>query len=363
MCGDIYGFIGLQIKTIRERLTRKSEAMIQLIGVIFKALYDGQRASRDHFLGDFECCCAGANDFVQMSEKCEEVIEEIRIECQLSSQAQETLYNQAAALLGLYNTDAVYAAQKISYFIFKDIYESEDITPVLFTVEWLDEMQDNEVAGQISITIEDYMSDIQDYLDDIMVLKALEAVVAKCVCYYIEQLLARATLHKSGRDSYFADNKRALERMEGDIGVIREFFEMLAEEDYPTLRRVIEREFEFFETCHETMTIAAGFSSDDIRDYIYAFQTRIRKFDITYAIIGDLYHLVNPSEEKQVYEVIKEMQEDLATLEDESKADPEEDRATVPGLLLETMLKKHITDSKDKRSRPGEKSGLFGGWM
>ena len=141
-------------------------------------------------------------------------------------------------------------------FFFKDIYESEDITPVLFTTEWLDEMQDNEVASQIVTTIEDYAGDIQEYLDHVMVQKALEALAAKSVVYYVEQLLQRATSHRSGRDSFFVDNQRALQRMAGDIGLIKEFFLSASEEEYPRLRPVIEREFEFFETVHETMSIA-----------------------------------------------------------------------------------------------------------
>ena len=86
----------------------------------------------------------------------------------------------------------------------------------------------------------------------------------------------------------------------------------------------------------------------------------MQKYEITYAIVGDLYHLVNPSEEKQVYEIIKDMEEDLKTLEEENAPDPEDDHFTVPGLRLDTMLKKHIMDSKDKRTRPGESKGLFG---
>lgn len=356
LCGDIYGFISLQVKTLRERLTRKSVAMIQLVGVIFKALYDAQRAHRDHFLDDWECCCAGANDFVQMSEKCEDIVQDIRVECILTPVESETLDNQAGRLLGLYMSDAVYAAQKVSYFLFQDIYESEEITPVLFSVAWLDEMQSNEVAEQIIITIGDYYGDLQNYLDDIMIMKALQALITKCVVYYIEQLLDRATKHRSGRDSFFADNKRALERMEGDIGIIKEFFEEIAEEEENRpLKEFIVKEFEVFETFHMVMSIACGVSGEDIRDYIWAFQNYVQIYSITYAILGDLYHLVNPSEEKALYDTIKSMEEDLLNNEAEHKVEEEEDEhGTVPGLNLKKMLKTHITDSKSKRTRPGE---------
>jgi len=84
-------------------------------------------------------------------------------------------------------------------------------------------------------------------------------------------------------------------------------------------------------------------------------------YDITSAVMGDLYHLVNPSEEKQIYEVIKEMEEDLKSLETDKPVQSEDDKHfNVPGLRLEILLRKHIDESKDKRTRPGEKKGLFG---
>lgn len=246
----------MQLKTIRERLTRKSAALINLVTMIFQALYKAQKLARDHFLEDFECCCAGANDFVQMSEQLEDIVQDIRVECTLSVQAQEFIDNEAGTLLGLYTSDAVYAAQMTSFFIFKDIYDDEGITPIFFTDEWLDELQDNELAGQIVRTMEDYASDITVYLDDVMIQKALEALAKKCISFYTEQILKRATAHNSGRNSFFADNKRALQRMEGDMGVLKEFFTTAAEDDYPRLQPVINHEFDFFETVHMIMSVA-----------------------------------------------------------------------------------------------------------
>jgi hypothetical protein len=349
----VYGVAGVQLRTIRERLTRKSEAMIQAVGVIFQILYARQKDSRDHFLLDFECCCAGANDFVRMSEKCEDIIQEIQIECQLTAKQQETLDDQAGALLNVYNIDAVYSAQKTIQYIFADI--AREIEADLFTIEWLDELQDNDLAVTMIATIEDYMGDLQKFLDEVMMQKVMEALVAKSIVFYIGQLLDRAEKHKSGRDSFFADNQRALLRMSGDMEVIKEYFDGYAEEDFPTLNRTIEKEFAFFETVHEVMKIAAGVSGDDIRTYIFAFQERIQQYDITISVIGDLYHLANPGEEKKIYEAFKELEEDLKELNADDKSDPEKERETVSGLRLDTMMKNHCQEST--RSRPKE-----GGW-
>jgi hypothetical protein len=171
-------------------------------------------------------------------------VREIQVECNLSAKAQDQLDDQAVARLGLYSTDAVYAAQKTSQFIFADI--TEDIAADFFTVEWLDELPDHDLAQTLYATIEDYMLDLQMYIDDDMVQKVLEALVSKTIIFYVGQLLDRAEEHNSGLDSVFADNQRALQHINGDIGLIAEYFDSVAEEDFPLLARVIETEFAFF---------------------------------------------------------------------------------------------------------------------
>lgn len=102
-------------------------------------------------------------------------------------------------------------------------------------------------------------------------------------------------------------------------------------------------------------------SDGSIQDFVFAFQDQIKNFDITYAVVGDLYHLVNPSEEKQVYELMKEekMEADLKSMNDAAEDDPQAEHARVPGLHLVTMLKKHVTESDRKRPGQGGKGGMF----
>ena len=116
----------------------------------------------------------------------------------------------------------------------------------------------------------------------------------------------------------------------------------------------------FHSTSQETISIAAGLSDGGIHDFVFAFQDQIKNFEITYAIVGDLYHLVNPSEEKQVYELMKEekMEENLKEMDDLKEDDPQIVHARVPGLHLLTMLKKHVTESD--RKRPGQSGGMGG---
>jgi hypothetical protein len=240
LCEDVYALAGVQLRTIRERLTRGSEALAQAVGVIFRILYEKQMKSRDLFCNDFECCCAAANDFFRMSEKCEEVVQDIQDECQLPPQAADTLNEQAAALLSLYSSDAVYAAQKTHIFCFQPIDEA--ISEDLFGPVWLGELTHNELALTLVRTLDDFMEDLEGFLDEIMVQKTVEAQISSSVNFYIKSLLAKSITHNA-RGSFFADNEKAIDRMRGDIAVIREYFEGLAE-DWVTLNRLIESEFD-----------------------------------------------------------------------------------------------------------------------
>jgi hypothetical protein len=136
---------GVQLRTIRERLTRRSEALVQAVGVIFKNLYVKQMQCRDKTLIELEPCCAAANDFLRMSEKCEEILSEMVSECNLSPTAAEALEEQSAILLGLYSADAVFAAQKVHLYVFEPIEEA--IGMEMFGEEWLKNFTQNEVRG------------------------------------------------------------------------------------------------------------------------------------------------------------------------------------------------------------------------
>lgn len=360
MCEDVYALAGVQFKTIRERLPRKSEAMLSAVGQIMKTLYTQQKKTRDQFLVDFETCCAGANDFVRMSEKLEDILYEIRTECTLTEKTEKILDEQSGLLLAQYSADAVYAAQKTSVYIFEAI--NEEIGEELFSDPWLDEYTDNDLGNTIVVTIEDFLGDLNSFLDSIMVQKVLEALIARTITYYIETLLSRSPKHKRNQ-SYFADNKRALDRMEGDMRLCKEFFEGQAEEDFPTLSRVIDTEFEFFDTVHEMLAIASGNSDEDIQDLTFVFCRRVKNFEITKMIVGDLYHLVNPGEEKNVYEVIDGLEEELKSYEEEDSKDPTKDRSAVPGVKIETMFANHIKNNEGERKRPikGQGGGVLGG--
>lgn len=348
LCEDVFSLAGVQLRTIRDRLTRRSEALVQAVGVIFKNLYEKQIECRDNFCVDFETCCAAANDFIRMSEKCEEIITEVQDECNLTPEATETLEEQTAALLGLYSADAVYAAQKTHVYVFEPIEDA--IFGDLFGAEWQDELTGNELALTLVRTLDDFMEDLEAFLDEVMVQKTVEAQITSSVNFYVRCLLAKATEHNSGRSSFFSDNEKAIMRMRGDIQVVREYFDGLAE-SMPTLTRAIEKEFDLLETVLELLSIAAGISSSDAHDFILLLQKRIRNVAITKFVVGDLYHLVKPGEERTVYELIDGMEQEMMAVAptDEKAAKAATDRSTVPGLRIDQILARHCDESERKR--------------
>lgn len=322
---------------------------MQAVGVIFKNLYEKQTKARDNFCVDFETCCAAANDFVRMSDKCEEIVTEIQEECSLSPSAAETLEEQAAAILGLYSSDAVYAAKKTHMYCFEPIEEA--IANELFGTEWEDELTHNELALTLVRTLDDFMEDLETFLDEVMVQKAVEAQISSSINFYIKCLLKKASSHNSSKKSYFADNGTAITRMRGDSTVMREYFDGLAE-TMPTLVRAVEKEFSVLEAIFELLSIAAGISKSDAHDFILVLQKRVRNVAITKFVVGDIYHLVQPQEERGIYELIDGMEEEMAAVAptDEHAATSAHDRNTVPGLRTDEMMAKHCDESK--RNRP-----------
>jgi hypothetical protein len=162
--------------------------------------------------------------------------------------------------------------------------------------------------------------------------------------------------HQHNKKSVWSDNKRALERMRGDISVMREYFESLAS-SYPALNRAVETEFEILDTVHELMSIAAGYSRSTDSDFIILLQKRVKNITITKFAVGDLWHLVKPTDEKAIYDMVDKMEDQLKAVapNDEGALATILARQTVPGLRLDQELAKLCEEGRTKRSRPGLK--------
>ena len=349
LCEDVFSFSSVQLRTIRERLSKKSDALILSVCIIISHMRSTQVHKRNNFLQDLETCCAASNDFTRMSEKCEDMISELMSQCEFSSDMVATVEATSNELMGVYSSDAVYAARSVHIYVFDPI--EEEIGIRLFEEDWEETMVDNDLAISLVRTLEDFHEDLEQYMDDFMVVKSVMSLMSATVIFYVKCLLQRAEQHRNNKRPYFGDVKTALDRMTSDIKVMREYFEGLVPK-MPSLKKNIEKDFEILTTVHELMEIAAGFSVSDAEDFILVLQKRVRDVGITKHIVGDLWHLVSPTEERYVWELVESLEEQLVAIApvDDALALEVNDRSYVKGLRLDEMAVKLYV--KSRRNRP-----------
>jgi len=202
---------------------------------------------------------------------------------------------------------------------------------------------------QISYTTQDdFMGDLETFLDEFMLKKTVDALVAATVVFYVKCLLLKAEKHNNNKVAYFGDTRLALERMDRDIKVMRDYFDGLAE-GMPALSKVIEKEFSVLTTLEELIRIAAGLSESDASDFIVVLHKQIKDINITKQVVGDLWHLIQPTEERTVWELTESLEESLIAVCPPDTSKIAQDRMTVPGLRLDETLAKLYIESKRKR--------------
>lgn len=345
LCEDVYSLVGVQLRTIRERLTKRSEVLVLAVNVIFSYLRMKQLECRGDFLTDLECCCAAANDFIRMSDQCEEILADLESASSLSKESHDILAAQSNELLALYSSDAVFAAQRVHIFIFEPI--EEEIGTALFGAEWEESLTHNELALTLVRTLEDYMGDLELWLEELMVRKVVDSLIIATINFYVKCLFKKAD-NKNTKESTFKDPKTAIVRIRGDIGVIREYFESLIDV-FPALGRVIGNEFEVLDTMVELMMIAAGLSNANMEEQVFVLQRKIKDVNLTRCVVGDLWHLMNPSQERAIYEQLDEHETTLKAMAPEGQ-EPVDSRNTDTGLRLDQVVLETVR--KGTRKRP-----------
>jgi hypothetical protein len=346
LCEDVFQLIGVQLRTIRERLTSKSDALVMTVCLVFSQLRSKQLTSRDIFLQSLESCCAAANDFQRMSEQVEDVVQDLIENSDLAEGSVKLIEENCGALVSIYSGDAVYAAQKIHYYVFEPLWDS--ISHDMFSHAWEHEYTHNELALKITHTLDDFMRDLENFLDEFMLKKTVDALVASTVVFYIKCLLLTSERHASNKVQYFNDNAVAIERMDRDIKILRQYFDGLAE-GMPALSKVVEKEFSVVTTIQEIIRIAAGQSDSNAEDFIVPLHKRLKDINITKHVVGDLWHLVQPSEERSIWELIESLETTLIAVCPPEPAHVARDRMNVPGLRLDETLAKLYIESKRKR--------------
>lgn len=262
----------------------------------------------------------------------------------LSKESHDILGAQSNELLTLYSSDAVYAAQRVHVYIFEPI--EEEIGAALFNTEWEESLTHNELALTLVRTLEDYMGDLELWLEELMVRKVVDSLIIATINFYVKCLLAKAD-NKNAKESIFKDPKTAITRIQGDIGVIREYFESLIDV-FPALGRVIGNEFEVLDTMVELMMIATGLSNANMEEQVFVLQRKIKDVNLTRLVVGDLWHLVNPGEERSIYEQLDEHETTLKAMAPEGQ-EPVDSRTTDTGLRLDQVVLATVGQSSRKR--------------
>jgi len=345
LCENVFALVGVHMRTIRERLTRKSEALAMAVCLIFSQMRSKQISCRDKFLKDLDTCCAAANDFQRMSEQCEDVLQDLIDQCEYSEGAIQMLEESCNALVSLYSGDAVFAAKKAHLYIFEPIWEN--IADDFFGDKWETEFTHNELALKLTRTLDDFMADLETFLDEFMLKKTVDALVAASVVFYVKCLLQKAEQHNSNKIPFFNKNEVALERIDKDVKVMKDYFDGLAE-GMPALGKVIEKEFQVLTTLQELIRIAIDISETEASDFILVLHKKLMDVNITKYVVGDLWHLVKPTEERKVWEITESLEETLIAVCPPDNAHAQ-DRTNVPGLRLDETLAKHYIQSKRKR--------------
>ena len=309
---DVWALARVQLETIEERLPKYSTVLVDAASVIFHQMQLQQRQSRDMFLVDLETCCAAANDLLRMTELTEQTLSEFQKSSSLSEESLLTLEAVTDELIRQYSNDAVFSAQSVHTFIFEAL--EEDLAGKLFEFEWEDKTY-NEMAMTIVRTIDDFLHDIEQWMDAVMVRKSIYAMVKGCVNFYVRHLMLKAAKRrKAAVSSCFQNDQRALQRMAGDIKVFQDFFEEMVAA-FPPLARIIENEFEVLENVFGLFAIASGFDKSAPEDFLLVIQKHTRNLSLTRYLAAGIWKVMNPSHEEDIQIIMDENSEQLKALE------------------------------------------------
>mmetsp|Transcript_3297 Transcript_3297/g.8538 ORF Transcript_3297/g.8538 Transcript_3297/m.8538 type:complete len:693 (-) Transcript_3297:208-2286(-) len=360
---------------------------------IVNNLWRKQIEFRDSLLdGDAELCCASSNDFFRLMDISEEIILDKLRERYPHMKEEENVLTvevalptrELADLTALYGSDAVYAAQMIHALVievFQDAIVS-DGCPSFFSRVWEEYHTNNEVATSLVRTMEDCLADAEMFLGNpFLYKKAIDAMVAAAVAFYIRMLLQRAADVRQARREWkgFSSSKRedeptafthtvqALRRIEGDIETLRSFFDSLAHQvPGNMLKHFIAHKFTALTAIHECLCIAV--ESPGVPDSLLEFVVVLHKltgcrFDFTKLFVCDLWHLVTPAlNQTIVLSAIKSMEDDLNKLNinisvrDDQLSHELSECERIPGLRLDLVLAEFYGDDVRRKVQKSKSS-------
>ena len=351
--------------------------VIDMAHIIVNILTSNQYSFCDRYYEEsLDMCCAVANDYFRMSELVEKLTQEGKYFYKLSSHEDKPNYLDLAGsvsrLITLYSTSAVYAVQMTSQFVLEPLECT--LAPRLFDLEWEANMTQNEVAVSITLTIDDFLGDIELFLQNpFLSKKAVDALIAMTVVFYTKCLLTKAKeirnvflkakekvqdatksnpLSSSNqeerqlivrqrqqrrRSAPFHDPQRAVNRIFGDIRILKEYFKSLIGR-MPALTRTVDTEFAPLIAITECLGIASKSSKDDMNDFIFVLHKHTLDYHQTKHLARDLWYLIAPKKAPIAFQAVRERRHELIIMSQNdpkrllSRVDKPFEERTPPGL-------------------------------
>jgi len=230
------------------------------------------------------------------------------------------LQEEQNKLSNIYLSDAVYALEMIHTLVFSPI--NSLLPKKLFSVEWEIYLMNNEVAHSLVNTLDDYLRDIEVYLDNEFLFKKLiDLLITKTVVFYLSQLLRKAKQQSviPTRKKVFENTKRACNRFSDDIEIFKKFFVRYAGQ-IKALHPTIKREFDpllaikgFIFTL-QNYPLQNDMTEREMQEFAAIFYNMTGTINLTRKISCDLCLIFAPNKAKLVNKSITAIKDELTSV-------------------------------------------------
>jgi hypothetical protein len=320
---DVFSLIGIQRDVLHDflvshEIASTKEGDVMLVDGLLSTFRELKQTQLDHhsvFLTTLEASCAAANEFFRMSELMEAVMADLVKTYPFLENPEEDcqaamLLRECFELVGIFAQDSVYAAERTHVFILQAV-NSSSIRSEFFSEEWEDDWTSNEVAVATVKLFDRDLFDIQRFLCDAFLYhKAVVGAAKALVCFYVHCLIEKAQYVRCQRkprnrivrhrdQQAFRDHERALQRMHGDIIVLRDFI-LDRVKGQNASEWIVANEFSFLDLIHEWLQSTDLALRESLTILIHE---RIMDASVTRQFIRDLWQLAL-SEKQDGKEVI-----------------------------------------------------------
>jgi len=284
---DLWTFTRVQLTTVQEQFVTKSDVFFHTVCIIFRCIQTKCRSCWKSLNQDAEMCCAAANDALRMIHLAEIEVERIKLDADVTKEQSDNLEVVIDQLTTQFLQAAVASASSVYSYIFEPI--EEVLVNCMFDAEW-EEATNNDMAMTIVQTLEDYLKDLENWLEKSMLRKALDALVKMTINFYVKHLLKKSIRRQKHT---FNNTDRAIQRISGDINVLKHFFQCWVVK-FPALERVLEYEFELLYILLELLKI--GYSKSENQNPVDLFPLlykRVGNLETTRFLCCQLWHILS----------------------------------------------------------------------